>query len=201
MSSLELAADAPTRDRISACAATLFADHGFAGVSMRDIADAVGIKAASLYNHFADKEELYFAALERGFAERVEDIEKGLDATGTAEERLKATVIALARTSADDNVSRKLLHRELMDGDRARLERLTKSLFNAPYSRMVQLFGEVSPNGDARSVTAHINALITGYFLLQPVLRQLDPDLPMDPDIVGNQFTELLLANLHGGAA
>ena len=37
---------------------TLFSEKGFEGVSMRDIAAAVGIKAASIYNHFKNKEEI-----------------------------------------------------------------------------------------------------------------------------------------------
>lgn len=37
---------------------TLFSRNGYDGVSMRDIASAVGIKAASIYNYFAGKEEL-----------------------------------------------------------------------------------------------------------------------------------------------
>lgn len=37
----------------------LFSDRGYEGVSMRDIASAVGIKAASIYNHFKNKEDIF----------------------------------------------------------------------------------------------------------------------------------------------
>ena len=40
-------------------ALTLFSDRGYEGVSMRDIAGAVGIKASSLYNHFKSKEDIF----------------------------------------------------------------------------------------------------------------------------------------------
>lgn len=40
-------------------ALTLFALKGYEGVSMRDIAEAVGIKAASLYKHYQSKEEIF----------------------------------------------------------------------------------------------------------------------------------------------
>lgn len=36
-----------------------FSDRGYEGVSMRDIASAVGIKAASIYNHFKSKEDIF----------------------------------------------------------------------------------------------------------------------------------------------
>lgn len=197
--SVTLEPDLSTRDRIANEAAALFAERGFSGVSMRDIADAAGIKAASLYNHFADKEELYFGALESGFAERISGIEASLGTQGCPETRLRATVLALARVSAEDTVSRKLLHRELLDGDGDRLERLTRSLFKAPYDRMTRLFGELAPDGDGATTTAYINALITGYFLLVPVMQLLDQSLSDDPQVVGDQIADLLIASMKQG--
>jgi len=47
-----------TRDRIINAAIILFSDKGYSKISMRDIAEKVGIKAASLYNHFKSKEEI-----------------------------------------------------------------------------------------------------------------------------------------------
>lgn len=52
-----------TRDRIVAEAFTLFAERGYHAVSVRDIAAAVGIKDASLYNHFAGKQALFDAVV------------------------------------------------------------------------------------------------------------------------------------------
>jgi AcrR family transcriptional regulator len=47
-----------TEQRIVEAATTLFYEKGFHGTSMREIAAAVGIKAGSLYNHYAGKEDL-----------------------------------------------------------------------------------------------------------------------------------------------
>jgi len=46
----------PTKDRIMDAAIVLFSDKGCDKVSMRDIAAEVGIKAASIYNHFPSKQ-------------------------------------------------------------------------------------------------------------------------------------------------
>lgn len=53
-----------TKDSIIYQALTLFSDKGYEGVSMRDIAGAVGIKAASLYNHFKSKEDIFDSIIE-----------------------------------------------------------------------------------------------------------------------------------------
>ena len=46
------------REEILAAAGRLFADNGYAATSTRSIALAVGIKQASLYYHFASKEDI-----------------------------------------------------------------------------------------------------------------------------------------------
>lgn len=56
-----------TRDLILDAAERRFAEHGFAGVSVREIAADAGLKnQASLYHHFKNKEALYESTLRRG---------------------------------------------------------------------------------------------------------------------------------------
>lgn len=58
----------PTADRILDAAEDCFARKGFDGTTLRDVADIVGIRIPSLYNHFDGKQSLYVAVLERGMA-------------------------------------------------------------------------------------------------------------------------------------
>ncbi len=53
-----------TREIILEKALRLFATHGYQGVYVGQIADEVGIKAPSLYNHFKSKQEIFDAILE-----------------------------------------------------------------------------------------------------------------------------------------
>lgn len=55
-------------------AAALFADKGYVGTSMRDIAQACGMLAGSLYYHFAAKEDLLVAVYERGVEELISNV-------------------------------------------------------------------------------------------------------------------------------
>ncbi len=47
-----------TRDRLSTEAARLFAERGYHGTSIGDLADALGIRKASIYSHIDGKEDL-----------------------------------------------------------------------------------------------------------------------------------------------
>ncbi|MFN3260721.1 MAG: TetR/AcrR family transcriptional regulator [Pikeienuella sp.] len=49
---------AETAERARRAALSLFARHGYAAVSMREIAAETGVGAAALYNHFATKQDL-----------------------------------------------------------------------------------------------------------------------------------------------
>jgi AcrR family transcriptional regulator len=64
----------PTRSRLSkadrmeqalAAAHTLFAERGFAAVTMDEVAAEVGVTKPLLYNYFGNKEQLYIACMKR----------------------------------------------------------------------------------------------------------------------------------------
>ena len=58
-----------TASKVWAEAARLFAQKGYAAVSMREIAQAVGVQAGALYTYTPDKQSLLFALLERHMSE------------------------------------------------------------------------------------------------------------------------------------
>lgn len=57
-----------TRVRIGQEAARLFVASGYHGVSMREVAEAVGVTKPALYHHYADKESLFLAMLDGALA-------------------------------------------------------------------------------------------------------------------------------------
>ncbi len=53
-----------TRDKLKRAALTAFSQKGYEGATMQEIAEAVGINKASIYNHFNGKEDLFLAVYE-----------------------------------------------------------------------------------------------------------------------------------------
>jgi AcrR family transcriptional regulator len=73
-------------------AATLFTNKGYSAVTMRDIAKAVGIKAASLYNHISSKQDILsdiIISLAEEFTQGMNEI---LNSPASSVEKLKQII-------------------------------------------------------------------------------------------------------------
>ena len=79
-------------DRIRSAAIALFRERGYHGTSMRDLADAVRIEAASLYYHFPSKEALLYDLFDRTMDALLQGFELALASGSTPAERLRAAV-------------------------------------------------------------------------------------------------------------
>lgn len=74
------------RDELRATATRLFAEQGFAGVSMDDIGAAAGISGPSIYHHFASKIEILLQAMRWGAAALNDDLSRiRAEAIGSSE--------------------------------------------------------------------------------------------------------------------
>ncbi len=85
---------AGARQRILDVTAALVLEHGVAGVAQRQIAEQVGIRAASLYHHFSSKNEIVEAVFRQGIDVMERAWDDAAATTATGRERLAAHVRA-----------------------------------------------------------------------------------------------------------
>lgn len=85
------------REQLCAAACRLFAQRGTDGVTMRALAEIMGISPMKPYHYFRDKEEILAAAMERAFNRFVAALEEADKIEGSARERATAKRQAYVR--------------------------------------------------------------------------------------------------------
>ncbi|MCY0096824.1 TetR/AcrR family transcriptional regulator [Hoeflea ulvae] len=86
-----------SQKRVLDAAAKIFRDNGYAGTTMRAIADEADLKAGSIYYHYKSKDELISAVLDLGIHAVSDSVKSALDAlpeTATGRQRIETAVYA-----------------------------------------------------------------------------------------------------------
>lgn len=187
-----------TRLTVIEQASRLYAEKGYDGVSMRDIAAATGITPASLYHHFSDKEQLVRESLAYVFSQRAAPLETLLTSNQTPTEKLRAFVNWFAHLMCEDKIFTSLLARELLDADKARLAYLAETVLNRPFSLITRIFGWQASLNDPVMPAISVISLIFGHVQMAAVL----PFLPgirarhLAPEAIARQVFSLLSLTL-----
>ncbi len=81
-----------SRDKILDAATTIAADRGYDATSIKLLSQGSGLPASSIYWHFADKDQLISAAIDRNFERFLELLDSPIvvDDDGTPEEQFRA---------------------------------------------------------------------------------------------------------------
>lgn len=106
-----------SREKILDVAELRFAQRGYAGVGLREVAEAAGLGKSSLFHHFKSKAALYLAVLDRVLARMRRRMEPSLQGEGDAVARLDRVVGELVDALAEHPTSARLLLRALFEDD------------------------------------------------------------------------------------
>jgi TetR/AcrR family transcriptional regulator len=167
-----------TRERILDAAETLFAERGYEGATLRDVAARVGLRTPSLYNHFDSKEALYGAVLERDLGPvllmLIDFVENGRDSEDAHEELIPVLMKILEQRPA---LPRLLQHETLSGG-----QRLTPML----REYLVPIFEHGHSMAEPRALAAGwetddvpllvlaLIQVVLGFFTMAPLYKDLN---------------------------
>jgi AcrR family transcriptional regulator len=102
----------PEDQRVRAAAVRLFAERGFHGTGIRDLAEAAGLSSSTLYHYMGSKEEL-LAAVMRDSLGRLLALGSEIAASGTPADRLAALVAMHVREHAEQRLETSVVDGEL----------------------------------------------------------------------------------------
>ncbi len=104
------------RDTILDAASKEFAERGFAGARVDEIAARAGVNKAMLYYRVGDKQTLYNAVLMRNFDRVNGAVEGALATDGSIRERLEAVISAITRMVQEYPDHPRIVLREIASG-------------------------------------------------------------------------------------
>ncbi len=184
------------RDQLLEVAAGLFATKGYAETTMRDIADATGILAGSIYHHFSSKEAMLDELL-RGF---LADLHERFAAAERENADPQETLSALIR------ISFSCIHDSphavaVYQNESPNLQRQESFAYVRDYSlRNEQIWLRVLTAGqEAGLVRPDLDVKVTYLFIRDAVwsaVRWYRPGGHLSPETVADQYLDLLYGGL-----
>ncbi|RMH61318.1 MAG: TetR/AcrR family transcriptional regulator [Zetaproteobacteria bacterium] len=158
------------RERILTAASRRFADYGYAKTTMAEIARDAQMSAGNLYRHFASKEAIAVAAIERQLATK---LEVGIRAAAAEQDPLHALkAFLLARLRQGHAVFAGTRH--LFDMMRLMNER-HRNLLLAWEKRVIDALAEILERGMVQQRFRSIDAQRTAYDIHQATMRYNHP--------------------------
>ena len=183
------------RPDIIEAATRIFSERGYHAASMSDIADAVGIRKASLYHHVRKKEDLLFAIHEALVDELIDETlavsSSSASPADKVRELLHLTMRFIARNR--DGVAVFLSERHAVTGERWQALVVKRDLYERMVSQIVTEgrgsgeFADLPPELVAKALLGMANWAYTWF-------RQ---DGPMSADDVGEVFAAIALRGLE----
>ncbi len=165
---------ANSRTTILNAAERLFVEKGYHAISMREIADAVGMTKAALYYHFRDKEQLFMAILEGVLSELSALIEQCRTADTSHRGQIEAIVHQIMLLPAARRASLRLASQELGNLDAATRQQFIEQYHVQFIGRITSILaagmagGEFKPL-EPRLATWTLLGMMYPYFHVTPV--------------------------------
>ncbi len=187
-----------SKNKILSKAKTLFANEGFSKVSMRSLAKELGISVASIYYYFPDKNTLYLETIQYGFADKATAFSKVWGNSQPAKKKLEGFVQSLLQELMRDLEFHRLMLRELINADPARMKMLADDVFKEQFCYLLGIMKEIAPKNDSHLLAISVLSLCKHHVEMQPLSQHLLGWKPehKEPELLAKHIMDLLLNGL-----
>ena len=192
---MESVANLSRKEQVIRSAAQLFREKGYAASSMRDLAQKLGIEAASLYSHIKSKEEIlqnlcFDMAAE--FRKSLEEVEKQ---KLTATDKLRRGIIGHIQVMAKDLTASAVFMNEHRHLSQPYLRDFLLLRINY-INRFKTMIEDGVRMGEFKDTIDKKLAVMTLFSSLNWMPMWYDPNSEIDPAELGQQLSDMLVNGL-----
>ncbi|GEB98100.1 TetR family transcriptional regulator [Corynebacterium flavescens] len=180
------------REQLIAIGRSAFAELGFSGTSVEEMAARAGVSKPVVYEHFGGKEGLYAVVIDRELLALEELITRALE-SGTWRERIENAVVALLTYVEEDTDGFLILVRDSKPGD----QRSFSTLLNTAVNQASHFLGEAFVRRGLDSELAPLYAQALVGMVAMTAQWWLDERTP-DKEVVAAHIVNLSWNGLSG---
>lgn len=192
---MDAAVNLSRREQVIRSAAELFREKGYAASSMRDLAQKLGIEAASLYSHIKSKEEI----LRNLCFDMASEFRKSLDAVEkqdvSASEKLRLGIIGHIQVMAKDLTASAVFMNEHRHLSQPYLRDFLLLRINY-INRFKTIIEEGIASGEFKETIDKKLAVMTLFSSLNWMPQWYDPVGTIEPVQLGQQLADMLVNGL-----
>ena len=189
-----------TAQRMLATASKQFAEKGYSGASMRNIAAATGTTQAAIYHHFPSKQALYDAVLAQHFEATITVVVHGLADIADPEQRLRELIRRIVVMADEDAEFRQLYLRELLEGNSERLATLADNIYAGLKDTITDLARDLNAEVDTHLFLFSIIGLICHHLEARELAMLVPGNSPANRELstLSEHIATLLLYGVKG---
>ncbi len=185
------------RTEVVGRAALAIAEHGYHGMSMRDLARATGRSLASFYHLFGSKEEILFELQQRAFERLLDSASAAATAPGTPEDRLRAFVSNHVRTFVLEPAVMRVLVQEAsaLPPERRSVIRALKERY---FALGESLLAPLAAQGAAKDAGEIVRSTYCLFGMLNWIYGWYDPAEHGDADLLAETILSMTVRGVRG---
>ncbi len=187
--------DPGKRDQILLAAQEIFAERGFKGATIREVADKAGIASSLIFYYFKNKTALYEAVFQSFFDQLEELIQQNLSLDLDRLGQLRQFLFTLTDYAQEHRNMMRILLREIIDNGRL-LKKVAQEYFNPLYRTAVAFLQEGKREALFREVDPlhYIHSFIglnLFFFVAEPIIQAAGVEEPYGTEEVEKRKIEV----------
>lgn len=154
-----------TKERLLKAAEHVFAEKGYSGATVKEIADRAGVNISLISYHFNGKEGILKASVERFGRERLQDTQNYLTPAENIDDmkaKLRLWLIQFLRVHVEEVNVCSILHRENLDQNKVLWE-VFESTFLKGFETVVKFFEQAKKKGIVKKESDPLLAAATVF--------------------------------------